>query len=74
MNNNIYKSSILGRPIRLITYPFITSSRSAFLYFNFKHYMTTLDTDEDLVIWAMNLIENLTGNIPSFEIDKILTN
>lgn len=36
--------------------------------------MTTLDTDEDLVIWAMNLIENLTGNIPSFEIDKILTN
>jgi hypothetical protein len=69
MNNSIFKASINGRPVRLITYSCLTTSRSAFLRFNNKHYMTTLDTDEDLVIWAMNLIENISGNIPNFESD-----
>lgn len=67
--NNIYKSIILGRPVRLITYPCLSSSRSAYLYFNYKHYMTTLDTDEGLIVWSMNLIENLSGTIPIFEIE-----
>lgn len=72
--NNIYKSIISGRPVRLITYPCLHSSRSAYLYFNYKHYMTTLDTDDDLIVWSMNLIERLSGTIPIFEVGPNLLN